>query len=205
MVPQRATGTVLGLVGQVCSGKSTVARLLEQAGAQLLDADEVVRALYQTDQVRTEVAELFGPGVLAPDGNVDRQAIARRVFQQPALLRQLTERILWPRTGRRIGQCIDQFRRRSGRRDLLVLDAPTLFEAGRAGWCDRILLVTAPLERRLRWAQQRGWSPVELQRREAALMPLEQKRDRADVILHNDMPLQELRSRVERLRRQLAG
>ncbi len=198
-------GIVLGLVGQVCSGKSLVARMLEQLGAELFSADECVRQLYERPEVREELVALFGRSVLRSDGSVDRSAIADRVFADPGLLRRLTSQIIFPRTGKAICARIERFRAGGDGPRLLVLDAPTLFESGRAELCDRILVVTAPDARRQAWSQQRGWPPGELQRRERALLPAETKLARAQFHIHNDMPLNELRRRVVSLWQQLLG
>jgi len=192
-------GIVVGLVGQVCSGKSLVARMLEEFGAERFDADECVRQLYEQPEVREAVARLFGPEVLRPDGSVDRSKVAERVFAEPELLRGLTEQIIFPRTGEAIRQRIERFRAAGHGPRVLVLDAPTLFESGRAELCDRIVVVTAPEPRRLAWSQRRGWPPGELQRRERALLPLEAKLARADFHVRNDGSVNELRRQVAEL------
>jgi dephospho-CoA kinase len=86
---------------------------------------------------------------------------------------------------------------------VLVLDAPTLFEAGRADWCDRILWVTAPAERRRSWATARGWPDGELDRRDAAMLPSETKRQRADYSVNNDGSLSDLDTAVDRVWHQM--
>jgi dephospho-CoA kinase len=193
---------VLGLVGSVCAGKSRVARRFRELGAAVYEADDVVRQLYEQEDVRQEVRQLFGDSVFTASGSVDRAAIAKRVFSDDAgdaLRRRLTKEIIFPRTGTVLRSKLGDFRATAVAGDVLVLDAPTLFEAGRADVCDRILWVTAPLERRREWAAARGWPPGELERREAALMAADMKRARSDFVIENTGSISELEAAVDRV------
>jgi dephospho-CoA kinase len=189
-------------VGPVCAGKSAVARRLEQLGAKVYEADALVRQLYDHPDVREEVRRLFGASVFDESGKVNRGAIASRIFGPEAdaeLRRRLTEEIIFPRTGQLLRARLDAFRATARPDDILVLDAPTLFEAGRAEWCDRILWVTAPLERRRHWARERGWPNGELERREAAMLPQETKRQRAHYVIDNTGSLPSLQGAVDQV------
>ena len=193
-------GIVVGLVGPVCAGKSEVARLLRQRGAEILDADAIVRELYDSPEVQEEVRRLFGDEVFDAHGQVDRAAIASRIFgpnRDPRKRQELTERIIFPRTGRIVQAHLATFRARAGPADVLVLDAPTLIEAGRKGWCDKILFVTAPVERRNGWAVRRGWDPGEVERRDAAMIPEPRKRLEADLVIENSGDLGKLERSVQ--------
>ncbi len=195
-------GIVLGLVGPVCAGKSQVAAQLRALGAEIYEADAIVRGLYDHADVKQSVRELFGNGVIDAKGSINRKAIADRVFQShegPELLRKLTEGIIFPRTGVVIRARIEQFRASAGPRDVLVVDAPTLFEAGRADWCDQILFVSAPTERRQDWAASRGWSADDLTRRDAAMIPESEKRRRANHVIENIGSPADLNAAVERV------
>jgi dephospho-CoA kinase len=197
-VPKR--GIVLGLVGPVCAGKSEVSRRLWELGAEIYDADAIVRQLYEQPDVKAAVRELFGAAVFQPDGSVNRSAIASRIFGPAGdadLRGRLTEEIIFPRTGAILRAAIDRFRAAATPGDVLVLDAPTLIEAGRADWCDAILLVTAPLERRREWAAARGWPPEELDRRDAAMLPESEKRRLARHVIENIGTRDDLRVAVE--------
>jgi dephospho-CoA kinase len=175
---------------------------LREHGASICEADALVRQLYDRPDVRDEVRALLGDAVFDQAGAVNRAAIADRVFGaagDPELRRRLTEEIIFPRTGRLMRERLDEFRRTSQTGDVFVLDAPTLFEAGRADWCDRIIWVTAPVERRRQWAAARGWSPGELERRDAAMLPEETKRGRADFVINNEGTFGELDTAVDRV------
>jgi dephospho-CoA kinase len=196
------------LVGPVCAGKSLVAKRLERHGARLYEADALVRQLYDEPPVREQVRQLFGAGVFQSDGSVNRAAIADRIFGATGdaeLRRRLTEEVIFPRTGQRLRAKLDEFRASAAAGDVLVLDAPTLFEAGRSDWCDRILWVTAPMEQRRLWATARGWAPGELERRDAAMLPESAKRARADFVIENNGSQADLDAAADRVWNQLAS
>jgi dephospho-CoA kinase len=201
-------GIVLGLVGDVCAGKSAVARRLAEHGAVVYEADAIVRGLYDQPDVQAEVRRLLGDGVFDSSGGVVRSAIAARVFGPAgdAELRQrLTEEIIFPRTRAVLLEQLSKFRAQANGGDVLVLDAPTLFEAGHADACDRILWVTAPMKRRENWAEKRGWPPGEITRRDSAMISQEWKRARADFTIENSGSLAKLRGAVDRVWQAMHG
>jgi dephospho-CoA kinase len=201
---KHGTVPVLGLIGGIGGGKSSVARRLASAGAAVIDADAVGHELLEVPALRDRVLERFGPGVLAADGGgattarIDRKALGAIVFRDAAALRDL-EAILHPAMR-------DQFRRTIGRlagdggRPCIVLDAAVLLEAGWDDLCDRIVFVDAPRADRLRRVQaSRGWSESALSARERAQRPVEEKRRRADWIIANDGTPAHLDHEVDRL------
>ena len=190
---------VIGLVGQVCSGKSAVAEAFGKLGARIYDADKAVHALYERPDVTREVAAMFGSAVLDADGKVDRKALARIVFNDRSQLVRLTQGIIFPRTGAEMQKAIEDFKNSDA--TVLVLDAPALFESGRQDTCDTIVYVAAPLERREAWARKRGWIPGEIARREGMLENDDEKRRRADAIIMNDGTLDEVERQAGRLMR----
>ncbi len=190
---------VIGLVGQVCSGKSAVADAFRRHGARVYDADKAVHEIYARPDVIREVVAMFGPDVLNDNGQVDRKVLARIVFGERKQLKRLTSAIIFPRTGVAIESAIDAFRKSDA--PALLLDAPSLFESGRHDVCDSIVYVNAPLARREAWAEKRGWLPGEIARRERMLDDESEKRRRADAILSNDGTLDNLDQQVGRLMR----
>jgi dephospho-CoA kinase len=195
---------VLGLIGGIGGGKSSVARRLAERGAAVIDADAVGQELLEHPAIRGRVVERFGTGVLEPAGGgevsprVSRRALAVVVFHDPAALRDL-EALLHP------AMC-EHFRRTirplaaEGTIPLIVLDAAVMLEAGWDGLCDRIAFVDAPRAERLRRAREaRGWSEETFAARERSQWPVEQKRDRADWIIANDGGPERLRREVDRL------
>jgi dephospho-CoA kinase len=165
---------VVGLVGKIGAGKSTVARLLAAKGADVIDADRIAHEQFADEDVRRAITARFGDGVLAVDGGIDRAALALLVFgptaAHEAALRDL-EAIVHPRVRRRIEAELDRLRRLpatgSGSR-VAVLDVPLLVRAGWAERCDRLLVVECDEAERRRRLAARGWNAEQQAAREAA-------------------------------------
>lgn len=196
---------VLGVLGGIASGKSAVARLLAGPDGVVIDADRIAREVLESAPVRAEVTQALGADLLQPDGALDRARLARRVFDDPAARRKL-ESLTHPRVRARVRGLLDEARARGVPR--IVLDVPLLLENdgqhGLVAECDALVFVDADVRAREARAQaSRGWAPGEVARREAAQMPLETKRERADHVLHNAGDLAELERDVARLRAQL--
>lgn len=197
---------VVGLVGGVGCGKSTVARLLGELGAAVIDADRLAHDVLAERACLLALRDRFGPGVFSPGGDLDRQALAERVFGAGAEDdREFLEGLVHPRVRERILASLAGERRRQRPAPLVVLDVPLLLESPLASECDRIVFVEAPRESRTGRAAARGWAEGELGRREEAQMPLDVKRGRADLVLDNDGELQDLQERVTRLFAILTG
>ncbi|MEO1007840.1 MAG: dephospho-CoA kinase [Planctomycetota bacterium] len=190
--PQRPM--VLGLAGGIGSGKSAVASILAELGFWVSDSDAGVRTLLARPDVRARVVAALGDGVVR-DGRLDRRAIAARVFGDDAARRAL-EAILHPMLH---AERADLLRRaaESGVRGVVV-DAPLLFEAGVDAECDAVLFVETPRAERLARVRRRGWDEAELDRREAAQMPLDEKRRRSTAVVPNTGDLAGLRDAVLR-------
>jgi dephospho-CoA kinase len=188
----------IGLVGGVASGKSLVAKMLVELGAGLLDADRTGHAVLAEDPaVQRKLHERWGDAVFAPDGSVNRRAIAQRVFASGGtaeLDRRFLEDLLHHRIRRRLLQMKDQFAAEG--RPAVVLDAPILLEAGWGPMCDILLMVDVPREIRLKRALSRGWTEEEFNGREAAQWPVDDKRREAHFMIPNDGSAENLRQAV---------
>ena len=166
----------IGLTGPIGCGKSTVAGMLAEQGAVVIDADILVREVYEDAAVSAAVIERFGPVVRTSDGAVDRRALARIVFDDPAALHDL-EAIVHPAVRPRILVAID--RADDAGAPAVVVEAIKLVESGLAGLCDEVWLVTCdpPIQRgRLR---DRGVPDDDADRRIAAQRHL---RDRVEPV-----------------------
>jgi dephospho-CoA kinase len=175
----------VGLTGNVASGKSTVARQFERAGATLLDADRMVRDVQRPDSpVLSAIADRFGATMLRPDGSLDRDRLRGRILADPAARSDL-ERIVHPAVQERRTQLLAAARARG---DLVVVhDIPLLFEALDPADFDLVVLVHSSAGvRRGRLIRLRGMAPQEADRLIASQIPSEAKRDRADVVIDND-------------------
>lgn len=190
---------VIGILGGVGSGKSAVAQMLVDLGAELLDGDRTGHEVLQDPEVVAAVTARWGPAVLGPAGEIDRSAVARRVFaptSQGAEDLSYLEQLTHPRIKIRLQRRLEQMRA-AGQVKAVILDAPVLLKAGWRGLCDQILFVDAPRDLRLARAQTRGWSEKDFEAREAAQESLAEKRRHADVIIDNSGTLTATRRQVE--------
>ena len=166
----------IGITGPIGCGKSTVAGMLAEHGAIVIDADRLVREVYEDAAVRQAVVDRFGPDVRTPDGSIDRRALAGIVFDDPAALRDL-EAIVHPAVRPRILAGIEAAD--ASRAPAVVVEAIKLVEGGLAGLCDEVWLITCdpPIQRgRLR---DRGLGPDDAERRIASQRHL---RDRVEPV-----------------------
>lgn len=186
---------VIGLAGGVGSGKSTVARILAQQGCVVLDADALARAAMDRPDVKTTLRQWWGDQVVGLDGNVDRQAVGRRVFSDESERRRL-EQLIHPFVhAERARLKADHLARGPVR--AFVEDAPLLFETGMDQECDKVIFVDAPWPLRVeRVRRTRGWDEAELVRREKNQWPLDIKRRRADYVVVNDTDAAQLEARI---------
>ena len=201
----RRTGrpVVVGLVGGVASGKSTVARMFAEAGAVVVDADREAHAALDEPEVASGVRALWGERVFGPDGRVDRSALAKVVFDDPEALARL-ETLVHPRVEAAARRTIEDAARAGGA-SIVVIDAPLLVESGLDSVCDRILFVEAEeKKRRERVRCGRGWEPSELSKRERRQILLSDKRALADTTIDNRGSLENTRRQVAEAVRRLS-
>ncbi len=181
---------ILGLVGAIGAGKSTVAKLLAARGGAVVDADALGHDALDQPEIRERLGAEWG-NVLRPDGRVDRRKVAAIVFASPEDRRKL-EHLVFPFIRRR---CEDAIQKAGNdvQTKFVVLDAAVMLEAGWIGVCDWLLYVDAPREQRLeRLAARSAWTAADLDAREAAQMPADEKRRRCDATLTNAGSLAEL-------------
>ena len=189
----------IGLTGGLASGKSTVAAMLRGFGADVFDADEIVRALYTEGGAGARAAEeLFGGRVLDADGRVERARIAEIVFTDPVARHALEVRIHPLVRAERARRFAEAERRGAA---VAVAEASQIFESGTEGDYDRILAVVAPDSERLRRWEAKGGDAEDARLRMAAQIPADAARARAHDVLVNDGTLEDLRRRVEDLYR----
>jgi len=178
----------IGLTGGMGAGKSEALAALERLGAATLSTDAVVHELLDSDGVRDELAARFGDHV-APDGRIDRSALATLVFEKPDE-RKWLEGVLWPL----VGQRVDSWRREMSERQppprALVVEVPLLFEAGMEGVFDHTIAVVADEGVRSARAAERGHAGLES--RANRQLSQQEKAERAGYVVQNDGSLEEL-------------
>lgn len=185
----------IGLTGGIATGKSTVAAMLVERGALLVDADQVAREVVMPGEPALEaVASAFGQAVIHTDGTLNRKALGGIVFNNRESLAQL-ESILHPAIRNRMQQQIRQYEEQSR---LVVADIPLLYETGQEGLYDGIMVVYVPQRLQLKRLMERNGLPEEEALRRIGLqMDIEQKRSRADWVIDNSGSLEETRRQVD--------
>lgn len=187
---------VVGLTGNIGSGKSTVARLLESRGVRVIDADVLAReAVAAGSPALAAIVARWGAGMLATDGSLDRAALRRVVFANSAE-REALDAIVHPVVKARQASLLAAARARGV--PIQVCDIPLLFEAGLEDEVDVVLLVDAPRDVRLeRLVRDRGLRRTEAVAMIDAQLPAEAKRARSAYVIDNDGTLDTLRERVD--------
>jgi dephospho-CoA kinase len=188
---------LVGLTGGIGSGKSTVARMLEKRGAVVFDADVLAReAVEPGTPGHAAVIERFGANVLAPGGELDREALASIVFADPAARRDL-EAIVHPEVRRLFADGAEEY---EGSDRIVVLSAPLLVETGMHTAFEVLILVSTTSQTQVeRLMRDRGMSEAAVEARIDAQAPLEAKSEVADFILDNEGSMDELERQVDRL------
>lgn len=192
---------LVGLTGGIGAGKSTVAAMLEERGARVIDADDLARRAVRSGTAAFDrIVERFGSGVVAADEELDRAALASIVFADPDRRREL-ERITHPEVARMLQEALEPFRSTD---DVVVYASPLIVESGMTDACDVVVVVAAPAEDQLRRVgAQRGMSESDVRARMAAQASDDERAAAADVILDNGGTLEELEAQVDRLWRDL--
>jgi len=195
---------IIGLTGNIASGKSTVAEMLAKKGATIIDADELSRdAVTPGSPALESIVARWGPSVLSADGTLDRAALRKTVFNNRSELDALNE-IVHPEVMRLRASEVEAARMRGDR--VIVAVIPLLFERHLADEFDFIVLVDAPRDVRLeRIVRDRGLEEAEAMDMIASQMPAELKRARANWVIENSGSMEDLASEVDRLWEEIAG
>ena len=183
---------IIGLTGGIGSGKSTVADFMSVHGkVKVIKADHLVAEILKNDRVKEVLTRWWGDWILNGK-EIERAKVATIVFNHKDQLDRL-ERYLHPIVGLRIKNELkdeDEY-------DLVVLDAPLLFESGLDKICDTTVFVDTSYDKRKQWVQKnRNWSENDLIKRESAQMPLDAKRSKSEWVLENVGNLVDLQDNV---------
>ncbi len=195
---------IIGLTGNIATGKSTVMKILSELGAEVIDADHIAHEVIQPGgPAYLKVITDFGEQIVQSDGSLDRKRLGELVFGDPERLRHL-EHIVHPLVAERIVE-----RLQVSRKPVVVIEAIKLIEAGLAAMCNEVWVVTSPASLQLeRLLDTRRLTRAEAKMRIDAQPPQPEKIKVANVVIENTGSLEALRQRVEeewaRVQRQLA-
>jgi dephospho-CoA kinase len=185
----------IGITGSMGSGKTTVSDSLRRMGYAVLDADSVVRTVLRPGgEAETEVLKEFGPSVRAPDGTLDRRALGRVVFSEPAKLEKL-EWIIHPRVRAEVARLRAECASRG--EPAAFYDVPLLFEKKMEDQFDHIITVSSTPALRLQRLQARtGLTVAEIEERWSRQLPAQYKESHADAVIKNNGDLAALEIEV---------
>lgn len=187
-----------GLTGGVASGKTTAARMFEELGAIVIDADRVGHEfLYPSSPAYPEIVRRFGRDILDPSGEISRQRLGAVVFGDAEKLRELNA-LVHPRIIARVEEMAGQHSARDPHTVVLV-DAALIFEAGIGGRFRKVIVTRCRPEQQIERLVNKGLSLQEAERRVAAQMPVEEKSRRADFVIDSSGSLENTRAQVETL------
>ncbi|WP_138755395.1 dephospho-CoA kinase [Paenibacillus sinopodophylli] len=187
----------IGLTGGIASGKSTIANMLVERGALLVDADQVAREIVLPGRPALEaIASTFGQAVLEQDGTLNRKALGAIVFQDKSLLAKL-EAITHPAIRASMQATIHSYAEQFPNR-LIIADVPLLYETKQEQLYDGIMVVYVPVEvQKTRLMKRNDVSEEEANRRVLLQMDIEQKRERADFVIDNSGSLEETKRQLD--------
>jgi len=191
----------VGLTGGIGAGKTEALAALERLGAATLSSDAVVHELLAGEEARDELVRRLGPDV-APDGRVDRDAVAALVFERPDQ-REWLESYLWPRVGERMAAWRAELERRDPPPRAAVVEVPLLFESGMEPVFDHTIAVVADEDVRADRAGARGHAG--LASRESRQLGQEEKAERAEFAVRNDGSVEELERELSEVLRRMGA
>ncbi len=186
---------VIGIIGGIGSGKSTVATECSGLGCAVIDADRIAHSLLNNTETKQQIQDHFGPNLVTPRGDVLRKELAEIVFRDPEKLRLLNS-ILHPQV---LDRCETLLREYGHSRQFrgIVLDMPLLLEVGWSTKCDHIIFVACDPHLRLERVRAKGsFSEREFEMRESFQISLDTKQHHADNIIHNNSGLAALTGQI---------
>ncbi|MFQ6025895.1 MAG: dephospho-CoA kinase [Dehalococcoidia bacterium] len=189
---------VIGLTGGIGTGKSEVARILQELGAVIINADQVGHQAYTPHtEAWSEVVKAFGAEILREDGEIDRRKLGGIVFADPAQLTRLNQ-IMHPRMARMVAEQIEELQGQGI--PAIVVEAAVLFEAGWESLVEEVWTTESPVAAVAARLQARsGWDADEVQKRVDSQMSSAERSERADVVVENSGDLESLERRIKSL------
>lgn len=189
---------IIGLTGGIGSGKSTVAGMLRELGATVIDADVIAREVVeQSGSLRQQLAGEFGHDLLDREGRLRREELGHRVFGHEEKVRRLNE-LIHPHVFQQLERDIAAAMRAGAR--AIVIEAALLYETGFDRRMDHVIVVAASEEQRMKRVHRRnGFTTDQIRQRLDSQWPMEEKLRRASVVVWNDGTTDELRLQVRQV------
>jgi len=192
------TKPIIGILGGISSGKSTVAKQLETFGCAVIDADKIAKDLLLADEVKLDIRRAFGDGVFDSAGNIDKAKLADAAFNNPAAVGTINN-IIHPRVMQTTESLIAQYQA-DAKVKAIVLDIPLLMEVGWEKRCDKLVFVACDEQLRFKRAAQRGNLDENLlKKREKFQISLDNKRKIAHYTVCNNEDLSELNKQISEI------
>ncbi|MFS0574886.1 dephospho-CoA kinase [Sporosarcina sp. 179-K 3D1 HS] len=176
---------IIGLTGSIASGKSTVATMLKQKGFPIVDADEIARLVVEPgSEVMEEIERQFGRSVLHADGSLNREKMGEQVFGNEEARKKLNG-IIHPAIRKEMQRQKDEWLAKGA--NTVILDIPLLFESKLQSYVDKILVVSVtPDIQKARLMERNSLSEQEAEARIQSQLPIVEKEQGADAVLHNN-------------------
>ena len=178
------TKPVIGILGGLCSGKTTVATEFAKLGCAIIDADKIAHELLEEPSIKNKVVDFFGERILDPQARVDRKKLGEVVFANGHKLAELNK-LLHPGVLERVEQLIEQYNAEN-RVKAIVLDMPLLVEVGMEKRCNRLIFIDCEQKIRAERAKKLGFGKNQIKIREKFQISLDNKASRADNTIENN-------------------
>ncbi len=186
---------IIGIVGGIGSGKSTVAKLFRRLGCAVIDADEIAHTVLEKNIIKKRLQKLFGNDIITRNGRIDRRKLAEAAFVSRQKAAQLN-RIIHPPVLAKIEQLINEYIKKPGIK-AIVLDIPLLTEIGWTKRCDKVIFVSCSRKNRLIRGKKKGlFNEKKLKNFEKFQFSIDRKRKIADNIIENNGSITNLRKQV---------
>src|SRR5690606_6631957 len=189
---------IIGLTGSIASGKSTVSKMLKNAGYPIIDADLVARQVVEPgSETLAQIVQAFGPEVIQADGTMDRAKVGEIIFNDPASRKILNE-LIHPAIRQEMLQQRHDFLAQGYK--TIIMDIPLLFESRLQHLVDKILVVSVTEEKQFsRLVERNGFSEKEARARISSQLPMSVKEDGADAVIYNNGTLDETKWQLNRI------
>lgn len=192
---------VLGLTGGIASGKSTLSNIFRELGIKIADADKIAKEISEREDVLLEIKNIFGNGVFAKNGVLDRKKLKDEVFSDKSKLKKLND-IVHPK----VWNEFKKIKEKTAKNDIIIFDVPLLFESGMDKMCDKVLLIYINKELQIKRMFERDGIDRELALKIInSQMSLEEKMSKSHLKIENSGTIEDLRIKAKKIYEELKG